>query len=771
MASVAFTIIGGAIGSAIAPGVGTYSGAAIGAAIGGAFGGVIDTMWLFPAVLGTGQRDLRGSRLDDISFQQASEGSPAKRCLGPLNRFAGTIIWLPDTLQEVQTSTRVGGKSGSSTTSYSYFTDLAVHVCDCPLHPVSNIRKIWANGKLIYEDGVLDPRVESVTIYKGTSTQNPDPLIESYVGVGNQPAHRHECYVVIKKLALADFGNQIPQLHFLVEDQTGARVGTAIENIIQWTDQDVSVVDTTRVAKCLNGYVVTGPQRTDKTLEPIMLAYDLAAQEVDGRYVFFQRLEADVVTVLESDLSAREEGSGSVTRGLKFKDLPGPDLPSQVVVDFADPNVDLQKGSAQDRRYTAPEENVAQFDIPITFTHGQGRLAARRILRTIWSQRQRVELSLPPKYFSIAESDILEVTYQGEEYRIRVTQVDRGYNYLVFVEGEVVDSETLGDDDNTTDELEATIPAAPVLQSPELIIKLLDIPAFVDGDQMIPCVYLAVCPASTSMGWLGAVAYKSVTEDSDYETVSSIGFESVIGTTKTSLPPGSEGVWDEGSVIVELHRGSLDSRTADEVLAGKNLALVGNEIIGFKTATLVGTRTYKLSGLIRGLRDTFRFNASHVVGEDFVFLDDRVSRIVLSSSDVGVSRTFKVVPVGGTLDDATSIELTSTGSSLRQFAPDNVVAVRNGSDDIVVTWERRSRSFFRILANAPAAVMADEEAYEIDFCLPDGTVLRTQESLTPDVTYTAADQTTDGVGPSDPVLVKVYMLSPVGRGNEGTATV
>ncbi|MBX9726771.1 MAG: glycoside hydrolase TIM-barrel-like domain-containing protein, partial [Rickettsiales bacterium] len=53
-------------------------------------------------------------------------------------------------------------------------------------------------------------------IYRGTETQLPDPLIESYQGVGTTPAYRGLAYVVIEDFPLGSFGNRIPNFTFEV---------------------------------------------------------------------------------------------------------------------------------------------------------------------------------------------------------------------------------------------------------------------------------------------------------------------------------------------------------------------------------------------------------------------------------------------------------------------------------------------------------------------------------------------------------------------------
>ena len=58
--------------------------------------------------------------------------------------------------------------------------------------------------------------IQTSNIYPGSQDQLPDPLMEAIEGQGLVPAYRGTAYVVIENLALADFGNRVPQLSFEV---------------------------------------------------------------------------------------------------------------------------------------------------------------------------------------------------------------------------------------------------------------------------------------------------------------------------------------------------------------------------------------------------------------------------------------------------------------------------------------------------------------------------------------------------------------------------
>lgn len=221
MATLALSTAGAAIGGSVLPGAsllgGALSGASIGTALGGVAGAVVDQTLFAPS----GQeRVLEGSRLSDLKVSSSTEGAPIPRVYGRA-RVQGQLIWATRFEEEVITTTQQsssGGKglgsigSGSSGThqpvtrvEYRYYANVAYAVCE---GEITRVGRIWADGKELNQSDF------TIRIYRGTDAQTPDSLIEAKEGTGNAPAYRGTAYVVFERMALARFGNRLPQLNF-----------------------------------------------------------------------------------------------------------------------------------------------------------------------------------------------------------------------------------------------------------------------------------------------------------------------------------------------------------------------------------------------------------------------------------------------------------------------------------------------------------------------------------------------------------------------------
>jgi hypothetical protein len=221
MASLILTAAGQAIGSALGSvdvlGL-TLSGAQIGGAIGAFVGSEID------AALAPGTRT-KGPRLTDIAIQSSTEGAAIPRVFGRV-RVAGQLIWATR-FKETATNVSSGGKGLGgpkvTVTDYAYSISFAVGLCE---GIAARIGRVWADGTLI------DLSQFTTRFYSGSETQTADPLIEEVEGTGNTPAYRGLCYMVFEDMALAAFGNRIPQLQFEVIRAISDSDPAALENVL-----------------------------------------------------------------------------------------------------------------------------------------------------------------------------------------------------------------------------------------------------------------------------------------------------------------------------------------------------------------------------------------------------------------------------------------------------------------------------------------------------------------------------------------------------------
>jgi len=175
------------------------------------------------------ENTVKGPKLIDLAVQTSTYGDVIPLVYGR-TRIAGNILWAQDIKENSTTTSQGGGKGGTfgvtrkTTTKYNYTLTFAVAICE---GEIDKIDRIWADSKLID----LSKYCASYEIHKGSKSQEPSSIIETFEGIGKTPAYRELAYVVFENFDLSSFGNRIPNLTFEVNKQTASSFESEDEKI------------------------------------------------------------------------------------------------------------------------------------------------------------------------------------------------------------------------------------------------------------------------------------------------------------------------------------------------------------------------------------------------------------------------------------------------------------------------------------------------------------------------------------------------------------
>lgn len=768
--------------------IGTAAGGPAGGAIGGFVGGLFDNFVLFPLLFP--KPPIRGPRLNDLSIQTASEGDSVKRVIGPENRIAGTIIWAPrkpDGKLDFHVETKqhkVGkGVGGQRSETYEYFVDLAIKFADTRgLGSNFRIRKIFGGSKVIYAEGEDTGKYASLTIYDGTQTA-PDPLMESYKGVGNVPVYKHSLYVVIERLALADWG-AIPNITAMVEQDNDVSLAEAVGMVLELWGFDPSEYDVSSLSQCFWGTVFAGPQAGTDVAANFVLGYGLTFRE-NGMLVEVLPKGSETIIDVDPDALAAHSPGRDVPQKIRFRDYNDMVLPQTVLVKYSNIDNELQQGTVGYSRQDLQGESTIPIDLNLSLLPGQAREIAARECWAAETERQEVEISLPPSYLQLRAGDVIRTEVDGETYTIFCSGVALGANYEVRVTGRLFQQHVYT---QSVDAMSSTPANRTAYTPPETVGLLMNLPALVSSHVSTIGLYYAVYAADPVAQWMGAQLY--ALSGGEYSFVAQAPVEATVGTIVT--PPGTGPVyyWDRSStIIVQMQHGTLETVTESQCIAGLNRCAIRNadgdwEVLGFQQAvklgeTAEGMSIYRLTNLLRGLRGTEGAMHSHEPGSPLVLLeaDGAIGFHETGLSSFGATRTYKFPASQGLLADYDPVQVLNEGATMLPFPPAKLAGEWNGSNDLTVSWTRRSRLWTTLLGPAGAPLADDEkpEEYEVEFLIgtrESTTVLRTVTvPAATSTVYTAAQQTADGLNPGvSPVRARVYQISTmVGRGRPADA--
>ncbi len=532
----------------------------------------------------------------------------------------------------------------------------------------------------------------------------------------------------------------------------------------------------------VRGYLIASQTTAANAIRTLQPGYLYDAIESDDKIKMLMRPQSSSFTVPEDHLGPIENSKLVEKYGQES------DLPERVSVTFSNYNQAYNPVTQQAKRVADAISTRQRLDmqVPVVFTPDEGRQVAEKILFTSWTERVEHKTNLPPRYLLLDPADVGTITLGSTTFTVRNVECNYGANRALALQAVQQDEETYSSavtgygGDGTGWDPSITIP-----DFTDLFI--LDVPYLLDAhstnDATVP-LYMAFAPLGDH--WDGAFLFKSAdtyVADQILTALQSVTY----GYTTTKLhgatrADGSE-FWATldryGSVTIYLENGSVSTVTLTQMLNGANAAAIKSgdnwEIIQFQTVTDNGDGSYTLFGLLRGRRGTNKWINDHAVGDTFILLSDStVKKYNAPTADIGSLRYYKSMTIGGIFEDVDWDEFTLAANSFKPYSPAYIKGSRDGSNNLTITWKRRTRVGGAWLDGSGTVPIAEEsESYEVDILNSGGSVIRTIDSLTAaSASYSAADQTTDFGSAQSEVSVAVYQKNATkGRGFAGEAVV
>ena len=729
---------------------------------------------------------MEGARLSDLSVQSSAYGVPIDKIIGT-RRVTGNIIWGTNFIEHKQTETH-GGKGGKTkSTTYWYTVSCAIGICS---GPITGINRVWADGKEVTHmftppEASSHPLLEAFkkilkskfkvevnnssiaySLYAGTDWQEPDSFIQGIEKKIQVPAYRDLAYLVLKDMDLTPFGNRIPNFTFEVIGHE-----YSVASSVRLISRDTCLVDDGDKDMTVNGmYGITAPgmvvsssKSHRENIEQLMMFANFGASEIDGKVIFRLKTDYPVYEVNSSEWGARE---GSVGEDNNYSIVRKHDLelPRSCTIAYISIDKDYQQGTQTAIRPNCNSQNTISLTLDLALTDAQAKALAEQKLYELWVRRTTFTGNLGPRWSFLAPGYILDTVISSRARKIQLIRVSVGANGIVKVEGSDIGGNTYTIASRNTDN---EINQSPSVDPSAVQFEILDMSRPVVDATSDSVVYFA----ATGSPYIGVAVYETRDSGASWTLKNSAVSRAVMGKVTTLLGSGTTEVWDHANVItVQVVAGTLESRPEIDVLNGYNAAMVGNEVIQFKSAVLVAVNTYVLSGLLRGRLGTEDQIYTHEVNERFVLLDS-VAIGVMSApmAEWYADKRYKIAPLTKDIHDSLAIDVTFRNTA-RIFQPWSVCHVkgsRNAAGDLTVTWIRRDRANTVWLDRVDMPLSELSELYEVDIIDEGDIVLRTFQVSSPTVTYTAAQQIADFTAVQSAVKLRLYQISSIrGRGIE-----
>lgn len=668
---------------------------------------------------------------------------------------------------------------------YTYSDSFALLLADrTGMDPIEGIGKIVANGKQIFSgaeaimsqtldaNGKLIVRkygqnryFKSLTVYGGSTLQGVDPLLAALLG--ETGAYPFSAFLVFEDLQLAPFGNSVPPMEALTRVATGQSIADTVESIAAAAGIDpMRDFSSTALTDFLNrGYTVTSESNCWDAVKPLLPAFAIDAAEVAGQVRFYRRAQTMRATIPLGDMGAHADGDGAPAL-FTFDRNPDLKLPKETSLTFLDPARDYLPNTATSRRSEGDAKSNITASIPLALTAGEGASAAALMHWDAWLGRTALGFALTDNWNPVV----------GQAYAIPVANQDGGQAFLPYriqrstrgANG-ITEIEAVSDEEVTYSAsvpgTSGTPPDDDSTEMPDTRVVIIDMPITAD-DHDDYGFYLAI--AGTASYWPRGYVQFSGDGGAHWATVLDTPQSAVMGDAMVTLPAGPtyglDDTLDAASVLdVELlHDGmELASATDAELDIFKNFAFLGKdgqgEYLQYKTAAKLAPKIWRLTNLRRGRKGTDWALALHGSGEEFVLFGGAgVARAVYSDTlKWGVPFKARGITLHQDAADAAIVDFTNTGEGKRPYSPVDVEGSWDGSFNLTLTFDHRSRM------NSGALGFDDNFEFDVEFT--SGTP-RSVTVTIETVAYTAAQQVADGIVPGDTIAGRVRQTSDVNDG-------
>ncbi|MDD5587275.1 MAG: phage tail protein [Alphaproteobacteria bacterium] len=567
-------------------------------------------------------------------------------------------------------------------------------------------------------------------------------------------------------MGLLGFDDRLEQIGIIRRCNTGDmldNVAAGILNRAGYTSADYDVSALADVA--LDGYTVPDTMSVASALGPLQLFEPFDLVESGAQLRAIKHGAAPVLAILAPENRATDKLTDEalpLREQMRAQEL---DLPLEIRVDYIDASREYEVGSQRARRSASRGARfAAKIALPLVCTAAKAKQIAETRLFAVWAEREHVRLRWSRRWLAVESGDVIDL---GDRL-MRVTKIRQSGGLLdvlgILVPPASAASSAQADTGET--------PAQSALELAASTLYLMDLPLLRAADDQ-PGVYAAV---SGLAGWPGASLWRAA-DGVNYGNLAGFSTAATAGIAATGLPNSPAVYMDRASTVnVQLLRGTLASCGDADLLNGANAALLGDEIIQFQTATLLGPGLYALSNLLRGRRGTESATGSHIVGERFVLLTEGALQFVPALlTDRGRTYDFRALSNGQALGNAHDVEFAYSLLTLRPLAPVHVAGNKSGGigSDMTISWKRRARKNGDWIDNVDVPLDEPSELYDVEIMNGDSAVRTFSNVTEPALVYAAAQQSADWGGniPAQFAVNVCQLSARYGRGEKASAAI
>ncbi|AXQ69195.1 tail protein [Caulobacter phage CcrBL9] len=448
-------------------------------------------------------------------------------------------------------------------------------------------------------------------------------------------------------------------------------------------------------------------QSTDlkSVLDQLKMIYLFDIVESDGKLTGFLRTEgtnegAPVASIKKAALGST--GPDAVDYWTETR-LQEAEIPQKVSLTYMNYERDFQESVAQSKRISSPtrtmqSDQLVAIEANLVLKPAEAKERVNHMLYDQWNERTRHTTHLPWAYLDLDPSDWVEVRLDDDRtYADRIQRTEVGADFSISVEAYGRDGGAYAPLEQEADG--GTSPSQTIYDPGQSVPYVINTPLLRDSDDSggnMSVFYYGV-GNNTDKEFDGATLFRSI-NDIDYDELDSFDKEVEWGVTTIALPAPPTGDFSldwKTRLIIQPYTKSfeLESITDDELWAGQNAALLGDEVIQFRDAVENPDGTWTIWNLLRGRRGTEYAAGAHKKGDRFIVLQNEgtLEKAGETIDVIGQIRYYRAVAKRQKLEDGLNQKLLYYPRDLMPYAPKDIRRTINGDGTMTFSWKRRTR--------------------------------------------------------------------------------
>lgn len=474
-------------------------------------------------------------------------------------------------------------------------------------------------------------------------------------------------------------------------------------NILQYKISNLSDIS-------VHGFLLNKQNKGRDIITWLKNSFGFEVSEEEGVVLFSNKKSDQVIEIPLEDLLYISDDKSSI---IKYTSEVT-NIPTEVSVNYINKHHNYQIGNVSAKRSCTNKRRKLHIDLPIVLEQEQARLISENLLNTSQMESEMYTFFLSIEYCFLSIGDVIKIDGLG----LKIKKIVIGRNKAIYIEA--VRYSKFIDRTVRTTLLPQELASNLSVLIPDTRLEIMDIKLLPNEQQNTGRLLFAA--VGLSEGWQGATIFTNI--NSERKFLCSLDNEAVIGTCITHLFMQKWNVVDRKSkLIVNLISGMLTSATEEEFKAGKNLALIGNEIIQFQIAKLIQKNQYEISNFIRG-----KFGSpisEETTGQRFVMLDNGIHSVKISDLLIGSEIEFKCISNGHSKDMESDYKINYQANNLKPLSPVNI-SYKLESNHLNIKWIRRSRAAFPWRSAVDMPIYEENERYHVKLLYNDKLLINTE---------------------------------------------